>query len=433
MNIEMDFTPYTSFHAEMEKNPSLCNLFQLLATETWKRLEFSFKHLKKDVHEPTITQNLVFNINAFAQKYGFNIIFEESTNEATNGNDLELVLYYDDSEYVFYAPIQAKRVKSNGEYKSFPYKDQILKLIAYAQKWNGFPLYLFYNYSDLNPTQKTSLLSFTDCHDKIDETQYGCTIASAEYLKTTYVTCTTTSGVTKCVTNSGSNLTFFDIHPNESFPWNILVCCSEEQNPQLLSEKLSKKRKKKGKSEVITEKFISNKVLPGVIKKSALPKEGWRKFSAELSQKENIIREVKSWRSNPDEFSPRFRMSFTINNYVIDTILVHASPESYEIFEKSQKNWSEIAIAKWRINNLKHIAFYVSSPEKKIVSVASIESISPSKTSDKYVIYVKDLKQLENPIPYDGSKRKSIGRVYISKKKLENSKTWSQLFETDKK
>jgi hypothetical protein len=431
----MDFTSYTSIQHEMEKNPTLCNLFQLMATETWKRMEFSYKHLKKDIHEPTITQNLVFNINALAQKYGFNIIFEEALKEATNGNDLELILYYDDSEYVFYAPIQAKRVKSDGVYKSFPYKDQILKLIKYADDNNGFPLYLFYNYSDLTPIQKANLLSVTDCQKSIDETQYGCTIASAKYLKDTYVDCATDKkGVTKCVNRGGADLTFLKIHPNEALPWRILVCCAEEQNPETLSSKLLLKHFTSDSRDVIIEKYLDDKKqLPGVIKKSEIPQNGWRKIVIDNSQVDTPINKLKKWRSNPDGFSPRFRMSVTINTFIIDTVLVHAKPESYAAFEKSPKMWSEINIGKVMLEKIKYIAFYISSPEMKIVSIATIEKFVQSKSSKKYNILVKDLVKLKTEIKYDGSQLKSWGRVYISKNKLENSKTWGQLFDKKKK
>ena len=431
----MDFIDYASVKTEMEKNPTLCNLFQLLATETWKRMEFSYKYLNKDTHEPTLTQNLVFNINAFAQKYGFNIIFEEATNEATNGNDLELILYYEDSEYVFYAPIQAKRVKSDGEYKSFPYKDQILKLISYANRNNGFPLYLFYNYSDLTPAQKTNLLSVKDCLTSIDETQYGCTIASAKHLKDSYVDCATDAkGVTKCVNRGGSVLTFLKIHPNEAFPWRVLVCCAEEQNPETLSVKLMQKHPSSDSRNVIIEKsFGSKKRLPGVIKKDEISKEGWRKIVGENSLHDIPKNKLKAWRSSPETFSPRYRMSITIQTFSIDTILVHAKPKSYAAFEKSPKKWSEINIGEARLKQIKYIAFYVSSPEMKIVSIATIDKIVQSKTSDKFNIFVKDLTKLKTEVKYDGSQPKSRGRVYISKRKLESAKTWSQLFEKNKK
>src|SRR5665213_1444353 len=175
----MDFTEYTSIQKRMAKKPNLCNLFQLLATETWKRMEFAHTNDRMDIHEPTITQNLIFAINAHAQRYNLDITFEESTNERTNGNDLELILDYVDSNEVFYAPIQVKRLYQNGRYGAFPHDTQIKKLIDYAEDHNlgsypnGFPLYLFYNYLKLTNEKKKELVESKNHCGIQDETQYG--------------------------------------------------------------------------------------------------------------------------------------------------------------------------------------------------------------------------------------------------------------------
>ena len=64
----VDFTNYTSIQREFYINKSLCNLFKLLAVETWKRLEFIYMKPYIKLYETTITQNHL-PINRRLKKY----------------------------------------------------------------------------------------------------------------------------------------------------------------------------------------------------------------------------------------------------------------------------------------------------------------------------------------------------------------------------
>ena len=92
----MDYTEYTAAKNRLGVNPNLCDLFKLLAIETWKRIEYAYIKERIKVYETTLTQNLIFSINAYSDQYGLNIDIFEATDEKTNGNDLELIIKYPD-------------------------------------------------------------------------------------------------------------------------------------------------------------------------------------------------------------------------------------------------------------------------------------------------------------------------------------------------
>lgn len=105
----MDYTEYTAVKNKFITSHNLCDLFKLLSIETRKRIEYAYLKPGIKVFETTITQNLIFSINAYNDQYGLNIEIFEARDEATNGNDLELVIRYPSYGVEFYAPIQAKK------------------------------------------------------------------------------------------------------------------------------------------------------------------------------------------------------------------------------------------------------------------------------------------------------------------------------------
>lgn len=105
----MNFTEYTTIKNKFSSSPNLCELFKLLSIETWKRIEYAYMKPGVKVFETTLTQNIIFTINAYNDQYGLNIEIYESLNERVNGNDMELIIKYPKDGVEYYAPIQARK------------------------------------------------------------------------------------------------------------------------------------------------------------------------------------------------------------------------------------------------------------------------------------------------------------------------------------
>src|SRR5690606_29301845 len=130
-------------------------------------------------------------------------------NESTNGNDLEIFLKVNKRYIVFV--LQAKMIQhfkslSDGNYTRLNHSNdkghQIDLLLAYAKKVNGIPLYLLYNWVN------NSFKAAYRCDIRFGIQQYGCSIESAETIKSSYFS----SGV-------WSIPKFSDLHPDVALPW----------------------------------------------------------------------------------------------------------------------------------------------------------------------------------------------------------------------
>jgi len=167
-----------AYHTEYNKMMALapkiimrdCNLCEKmieLSHDTWDRIKFirgNATSLK--VHEPTITQNLLFELAKFSKDCAFKQVEAfEAVKEKVNGNDIEFFIQQPNGKYIF-LPIQAKILYPSNTYEQIPYKNQNKDLIRYAKRTNGYPLYLLYNYTPNNQ-------SLND---------YGCSIVDAYYV-----------------------------------------------------------------------------------------------------------------------------------------------------------------------------------------------------------------------------------------------------------
>jgi hypothetical protein len=90
----MDYTQFTAVKNSFTKSPNLCDLFKLLSIETWKRIEYAYLKPGIKVFETTITQNLIFSINAYNDQHNLNVEIFEALDENTNGNDFELIIRF---------------------------------------------------------------------------------------------------------------------------------------------------------------------------------------------------------------------------------------------------------------------------------------------------------------------------------------------------
>jgi hypothetical protein len=199
----------TKFH----ESHNLTDLIYYISFYAWMRLETSSES-SASIKEEEITNTLVFEIlNILKQRrVQLPIRFFHAKKERVNGNDLEIVIPIKDNKYII-MPCQAKRlyvdnVKNNSEpkYTAIHHlvnkekpteKEQICCLLEYAQKWGGFPLYLFYNYTK----------NQVEINEKYPNRElYGCTIASAYHVFENY----------KFFVNNSLRIapfTFQDIHP----------------------------------------------------------------------------------------------------------------------------------------------------------------------------------------------------------------------------
>ena len=202
-------------------NPNVCDLFKSGARDTWARIFFSRKTPRLKIHETSVSQNLVYEMNLIKFKFPL-LDFEifESTNEKANGDDLEITVRHANGTYYTYA-IQSKIIYHRrskgvanlreGHYQKLKHwvgkgagkKKQVDLLIDYAGKHGFIPIYLLYNY-----VQK----SFDP---GIEPDLFGCTVIGAKYLKANH---TSPDG------NLDDKVKFSDLHTANAFPWHELVC-----------------------------------------------------------------------------------------------------------------------------------------------------------------------------------------------------------------
>jgi hypothetical protein len=182
------------------KNCDLCNKVAEISFDTWERINFAWTSTKRvKVCEVTLTENLLYELNKFSKECkSYKLDIFEAIDESTNGNDIEMYLEINKGEYIF-IPMQAKILSPSERYAQIPYKKQTDALIYYASKYNGYPMYLLYNYLKTDAT-------------KIN---YGCSIVSAQYIKDKII------GKTRC-----TNPSFDEIHNTYSgaMPFEDLFC-----------------------------------------------------------------------------------------------------------------------------------------------------------------------------------------------------------------
>ena len=162
---------------EFNNYPTLCNFLQLLAYDTWQRVEFGRTRNGFKVFETTITQNILYEFCVYTDIFPeIPMRIFEAVNEPLNGNDIELIIQT--SQGYIIAPLQAKILYSSDDYKAMEHGNQINDLITYAASVGGTPLYLLYNYCS-DPMFKHSA---NLCGIPFTKEQFGCSLVSANYL-----------------------------------------------------------------------------------------------------------------------------------------------------------------------------------------------------------------------------------------------------------
>lgn len=173
------------YSESFDKEQNIVDLLSCLSICIWDKLEKRHKFGSKTnkFNETTITENLVSDIEDLIREERIftSIRLFHSIKESTYGSDIEIIIRTrKDRNLIF--PCQAKRlyvekVKDviDAEYKTLNHNagQQKIKLIEYAEKIKGFPLYLLYNYSNYN----------FYVNKKFPEKElYGCSLISAIFL-----------------------------------------------------------------------------------------------------------------------------------------------------------------------------------------------------------------------------------------------------------
>ena len=136
-----------------------------------------------------------------------------SIDESTNGNDIELFIEGNKNELIAF-PIQAKRIYQNNIYQTLRSVDkQMQSLINYAEnRWDGFPLYLFYNSYSEEKNLKKELKGKINFNYKY----LGCSLVSAYDVKQFF------EQKSKAPINRHDAPHFLNFHPEKSQPIYIL-------------------------------------------------------------------------------------------------------------------------------------------------------------------------------------------------------------------
>jgi hypothetical protein len=208
---------FTDLFKKLKDNLTLSNFLQLVAFDTWKRVEFGRTRKGFKVYETTITQNILYQFCIFSDLFPeVPIRMFEAKNERHDGNDIELIIRTSKGCVIF--PIQAKIIYGTGDYPAMDHGDQINNLIRYANSIGGVPLYLLYNYY---PDSKSEFhFNNTLCGINYTIEQFGCSLVSAHYLRKEFAF--------KEIDRNGNKKwnipKFKDLHSSVAVPWFVLGC-----------------------------------------------------------------------------------------------------------------------------------------------------------------------------------------------------------------
>ena len=266
-----------------------CDYFRRLSFDTWRRILLARKGGFK-IYETTITQNILYHLYFYRWRHSTDILLFESTDESTNGNDLEFVL--NTRNGYIKLPTQCKLLYTSNKYQSLKHSNQIHELIAYANspQVRGIPVYLFYNFYDSYFTVPSVL-----CDIAVRPEDYGCSICSAVTLKDNFAYASL--GVDTKGYQNWVIPTFLDLHPAFCDPLWTLTCGHRATD---------------GVSNVI--RILKLNTPESDIKTYSLDELNTEKYwiPLDLEGTEELISHEKQTNETEEGFNPRFRI--VINN-----------------------------------------------------------------------------------------------------------------------
>ena len=113
-----------------------------------------------------------------------------------------------------------------------------------------------------------------------------------------------------------------------------------------------------------------------------------------------------------------------------DTIVVPSNEQGFKDVFLKEEMWYSVSIYEGRIDYIKYIAAYITSPIKKITHYAEVDKIEPSPYNEKKkIIYFKNSPiKLKNPITLGQDKNAFQRSRYTNFNKLMEAKNSDQLF-----
>lgn len=268
---------------QFNRNSTLCHWLRYQSAEVWERVAFSRLTGLVSTFETTITQNLLFEFWQLARSFAYELALFESINERANGNDLEILLRDSNGGYRL-LPTQAKILYDNNRYHAIdhgkPIDYQVEKLIAYAKRKKGTPLYLYYNFypdQTYNDTLEKHLGEPVEL--------LGCSLSDAHKIKDHFFSSGPPAGFHTIPS-------FADVHPSMAVPWHHLICPTARS---LLTQLLEETR-----NEVMLYSYKEIMTDPDWVNLAPAPRIGY------------ITKDAARRLMTPDdqqfEFVPKYRM-----------------------------------------------------------------------------------------------------------------------------
>ena len=208
-------------------NSERCELFEGIAEAGWNRITRA-QSLGINLPEDGITRDIIVDILEYHAKSipNFDVYAKPGWNENTYGGDLDIYIETNRGEYIWFA-LQAKILKKNNIYTTLrdgysvsnpTYQWDKLMLLEAVGGCHAY--FLFYNggESNFNYLNKLSPL-FDQCKREYLPEQLGCSIVKLDVVQKF------------ALRKKGlryQNPTFQELHPENSQPWRVLVCCHHE-------------------------------------------------------------------------------------------------------------------------------------------------------------------------------------------------------------
>ena len=162
---------------------------------------------------------MVYDFWKSAEFLEFPFSIFHSTDEKSNGNDLEIAIETIEGDYILF-PTQAKIIKRNYKYTTINHKskhslkDQLHLLLEYAKHKQGIPLYLFYNFCG-----DEDMITEIETERGFESKTLGISIANAKNLKDKFY---------NRLRGKLNVPDFSSLHKTVAFPFHELFCPTHE-------------------------------------------------------------------------------------------------------------------------------------------------------------------------------------------------------------
>lgn len=211
---------YNRLFRDFYKGKELYEVLKDISVQVWERIGFVRESERLKVHEPSITQEILYQLAIAADASDFNIQLNEAESESTDGNDIECFVEIEENRFLC-LPLQAKIIYDRARYPKMNHKvgkenrEQVDLLINYAQKKKGIPLYLLYNYVNENDSRAISLKKMIGHPLNL----FGVSFVSAYVIKENYQN----KGILKDGRKEWRIPTFYDLHGESALPFHKII------------------------------------------------------------------------------------------------------------------------------------------------------------------------------------------------------------------